>query len=246
MSIMSDAKSYYKYLQEITDRNNAESSKQADKMMAFQREMSDTAHQREVADLKAAGLNPVLSAGGQGASSPQGAMGQTDMSAASALTQYLGSLINQQTAISVAQINAGAAKYAADMSASNPNSWAGIVRSLVLGNGVKESAVNKFLNAIDPDSTLGKNVAADINVLKNGSSASASQAAVSRIQRLYNWHKSYDTYVYNTDKTYANKYGRNTEAYKDAMRSFYQNNSFSQWLSRQPGYGAVVSGWRSR
>lgn len=53
---------------------NVASAEQAQKQMDFQERMSSTGHQREVADLRAAGLNPLLSVNA-GASTPGGASG---------------------------------------------------------------------------------------------------------------------------------------------------------------------------
>lgn len=67
---------YYQMIKAEHEANNAWSAEQAQKAMDYQTEMSNTAHVREVADLKAAGLNPVLSAGGAGATTGSGIAAQ--------------------------------------------------------------------------------------------------------------------------------------------------------------------------
>ena len=80
------------------ERRNTAQAQQAQNQMDFQREMSDTAVQRQVADMKAAGINPMLSAKFGGASSPGGAQAQIQDSVSPAVNTYMAEKLNSAQA----------------------------------------------------------------------------------------------------------------------------------------------------
>lgn len=182
-----DMDKYLSELKSIQAQNNAWSAQQAQKQMDFQRSesdraikfnhdeaelsrawterMSDTAHQREVKDLQAAGLNPVLSAyGGNGApvtsgavasgyQSQSGAKGDTDTSLSSALVHLLGMAMSAQASMANAALSARTQESVADKYTSMSELVANIQRDTSLSVANINSMATKYASDVHADAS---------------------------------------------------------------------------------------------
>ncbi|WP_445712133.1 MULTISPECIES: hypothetical protein [Pseudomonadati] len=109
------AHQYNKSQEQIAAEANAASAASVAAQMDFQREMSNTSYQRSVADMRAAGINPMLAAMRGGASTPGGASYTAQMPnlkdiGASAIQAFQGSSSARESLARIEQVDASVDK----------------------------------------------------------------------------------------------------------------------------------------